>query len=199
MLGEPLHPPIHDHMVDLDATLGPQLFDIAVGESVVQVPADRDRDHLRPPLTTEGCKSRALFALRAEAEIAANTTDSDRRAGRRWEGIGRIHLYRNALNGIQRPATDAADLHILYSRRSGKLRAIIRDEECRRVSGRGPEDDGTGFDVERYEHDSDRPLLGSVNVRLAALRGTLQVDAHPGRGTSIMATVPLPATEIDRR
>jgi hypothetical protein len=34
-------------VVDLDATLGQQLFDVAVGQAVAEVPADRDCDHLR--------------------------------------------------------------------------------------------------------------------------------------------------------
>jgi hypothetical protein len=34
-------------MVDLDAAFGQQLLQIAVGQAVAQIPADRDRDHLR--------------------------------------------------------------------------------------------------------------------------------------------------------
>jgi hypothetical protein len=44
---EPLHPPVHRHVVDLDATLGQQFVDVSTGEAVAQLPADRDRDHLR--------------------------------------------------------------------------------------------------------------------------------------------------------
>jgi hypothetical protein len=33
-------------VVDLDAPLGEQLLDVAVGQAEVQVPADRDDDHL---------------------------------------------------------------------------------------------------------------------------------------------------------
>jgi hypothetical protein len=45
--GEPLHPLVHGHVIDIDATLGQQLLDIAIREAVAQVPADRHRDHLR--------------------------------------------------------------------------------------------------------------------------------------------------------
>jgi hypothetical protein len=41
-----IHPPIHGDMVDVDAPLGQQLRDIAVGQAVTQVPANRDSDHL---------------------------------------------------------------------------------------------------------------------------------------------------------
>ena len=47
-----------------------------------------------------------------------------------WEGIGRIHLHSAAMNCVQRIAMGAADLHTLYSCRSARLRAIIRDEEA---------------------------------------------------------------------
>jgi hypothetical protein len=44
--GESLHPPVHRDVVDLDAALGQQLFDVAIRKAVAEVPADRDRDHL---------------------------------------------------------------------------------------------------------------------------------------------------------
>jgi hypothetical protein len=34
-------------VVDLDAALGGQLLDVAVGEAKVEIPADREVDHLR--------------------------------------------------------------------------------------------------------------------------------------------------------
>ena len=42
-----LHPPIDRHVIDLDAALGQQLLDIAVGQAVAQIPAHRDRDDPR--------------------------------------------------------------------------------------------------------------------------------------------------------
>jgi hypothetical protein len=30
---EPLHPPVHRHMIDLDTPLGQQLFDVSVGQA----------------------------------------------------------------------------------------------------------------------------------------------------------------------
>ena len=43
---EPLHPPIEGHVVDLDATLGEELFEVPVGQPVPEVPAHRQQDHL---------------------------------------------------------------------------------------------------------------------------------------------------------
>ena len=45
-VGEPLHPPVHRHVVDVDAAFGKQFFDVAVGQPVAQIPAHRQRDHL---------------------------------------------------------------------------------------------------------------------------------------------------------
>jgi len=47
LAGEGLHPPIHRHVINLDAALGQQFLDVTVGQPVAQVPAHRDRDHSR--------------------------------------------------------------------------------------------------------------------------------------------------------
>src|SRR5437773_2850788 len=44
---EPLHPPVDGDVVDLDATLDQQLFNISVRQVEPQVPAEGDDDHLR--------------------------------------------------------------------------------------------------------------------------------------------------------
>src|SRR5829696_8686694 len=43
---EPLHPAVDANVVDLDAPLGEQLLDVAVGQAKAQVPADRDDDDI---------------------------------------------------------------------------------------------------------------------------------------------------------
>jgi hypothetical protein len=43
---EPLHPPEHGDVVDLDPAFGQQFLHVAVRQAVSQVPADRDHDHL---------------------------------------------------------------------------------------------------------------------------------------------------------
>jgi hypothetical protein len=40
-----LHPAVDGDVIDLDATLGQQLFDGTIGEPIAQVPAHRDADH----------------------------------------------------------------------------------------------------------------------------------------------------------
>jgi hypothetical protein len=44
---EPLHPPVHSHVVHPDTALGQHLRDVPIGQPIPEVPADRDRDHLR--------------------------------------------------------------------------------------------------------------------------------------------------------
>ena len=55
----------HSKVVGLDTALGQQLLDIAVGEAVPQVPADRDRDHFRrEPEPSEADRSTSRLAHR---------------------------------------------------------------------------------------------------------------------------------------
>jgi len=44
--GESLHPAVDRNVVDLDAAFGEEFLDVAVGQAVAQVPADRHDDHL---------------------------------------------------------------------------------------------------------------------------------------------------------
>jgi hypothetical protein len=44
---EPLHPPIHGDVIDLDPSFDQESFDIAIPEPEPQVPAHREDDHLR--------------------------------------------------------------------------------------------------------------------------------------------------------
>jgi Family of unknown function (DUF5999) len=75
--GDPLHPPIDRHVINLDAALGQQLLHVAIAEPVAQIPAHRDRDHLgREPErgerdrsafwpATRGRRIRPVFSARA--------------------------------------------------------------------------------------------------------------------------------------
>jgi hypothetical protein len=53
--GEPLDPPVHRDVVDLDPAFGQELLDVTVGEAEAQVPTDRQGDDLgREPVPGEG-------------------------------------------------------------------------------------------------------------------------------------------------
>jgi hypothetical protein len=45
--GEPLHPAIDGHMINVDTTFSEQLLDVPVGQAIAEVPADRHHDHIR--------------------------------------------------------------------------------------------------------------------------------------------------------
>jgi signal transduction histidine kinase len=52
-------------------------------------------------------------------------------------------------------------------------------------------DDGRGFDVQRAEERRPGMGLFSMRERVALVNGRLTVTSSPGRGTRIVATVPL--------
>src|SRR6266508_1578220 len=52
---EPLHPPVHRHVVNHDPALGEEFLDVSVGQGEPQVPADRQTDDLWwEPIPSEG-------------------------------------------------------------------------------------------------------------------------------------------------
>lgn len=54
------------------------------------------------------------------------------------------------------------------------------------------EDDGSGFDVERSMSSKERGLgLFGMQERLALVGGRFQIESHPGKGTKLVAEVPL--------
>jgi len=96
---------------------------------------------------------------------------------------------------------------VLYRIAQESLRNAVRHAKARRVElwlRRGPGtatlevvDDGTGFDVERAE--KRRPGMGlfSMRERVGLVNGTLALVSAPGRGTRVVATVPL--TEMSEK
>ena len=52
-------------------------------------------------------------------------------------------------------------------------------------------DDGRGFDVKRAEERRPGMGLFSMRERVSLVNGTLTVTSAPGRGTRIVATIPL--------
>ena len=66
---EPLHPPVHRDVINVDAALGQQLLEIPIRQAVAQVPADRQRDHLRRE--TEPGKRRPVDVRTGRLELDA--------------------------------------------------------------------------------------------------------------------------------
>ena len=57
---------MHGDVVDLDAALGQQFLHVPIREAVAQVPADRDRDHLRRGDVSEAQHCRDIIARAVE-------------------------------------------------------------------------------------------------------------------------------------
>ena len=80
---------------------------------------------------------------------------------------------------------------------------VLRHAKARRVSlvlqwspGQAVvvvEDDGVGFDAESVTAPAGRLGLLGMRERVALVGGTLTIESAPGRGTTVIARVPLPA------
>jgi len=98
---------------------------------------------------------------------------------------------------------------VLYRIAQESLRNVVRHAHARRVElwlRRGPGtatlevvDDGRGFDVRRAEERRPGMGLFSMRERVGLVNGTLALVSAPGRGTRVVATVPLTETPDKER
>ena len=96
---------------------------------------------------------------------------------------------------------------VLYRVAQEALRNAVRHAQARRVElwlRNAPGvatlevvDDGTGFDVRRAEERRPGMGLFSMRERVGLVNGTLDVVSAPGRGTRVVATVPV-TEQIDK-
>ena len=107
------------------------------------------------------------------------------------------------------PAIPQLPASVLYRIAQEALRNAERHAQARRVElwlRRAPGaatlevvDDGRGFDVRRAEERRPGMGLFSMRERVGLVNGTLALVSAPGRGTRVVATVPLSeTTEKDR-
>ena len=90
---------------------------------------------------------------------------------------------------------------VLYRVAQESLRNAVRHAQARRVelwlrrtattATLEVVDDGRGFDVRRAEERRPGMGLFSMRERVGLANGTLTVESAPGRGTRVVATVPL--------
>lgn len=89
-------------------------------------------------------------------------------------------LYRVAQEALRNAARHAearnVELHVRHDARSASLEVT---------------DDGRGFDVKRAEERRPGMGLFSMRERVSLVNGTLALTSAPGRGTRIVATIPL--------
>jgi PAS domain S-box-containing protein len=91
-----------------------------------------------------------------------------------------VALYRvvqEALNNIVKHA-DATNVHVFLERRADYVSLIV-------------EDDGKGFDADEVlSHEKGVGLFG-MRERATHVGGTFEVESHRGRGTTLVAQIPL--------
>lgn len=90
-------------------------------------------------------------------------------------------LYRiaqEALTNVTRHA-GAQNAHLVLEQKGGRISLTIDDDE-------------TGFDVEAALAHPRGLGLSGMRERMAPVGGTLLIDSHPGCGTRLIATAPVP-------
>ncbi len=109
----------------------------------------------------------------------------------RLEPVVETTVYRmvqEALNNVAKHA-HAGQASVVVTRLGGELVAVV-------------EDDGRGFDPERWEEDPSRRNLGLLGMRerVGLVGGDLMVESAEGKGTVVRARIPLhrPAREDGR-
>jgi signal transduction histidine kinase len=99
-------------------------------------------------------------------------------------------LYRVVCEALHNAARHAKAkvVSVILQRNSGGVTAIV-------------EDNGVGFDVDRTDVSIKRKRLGLVGMRerLALIGGELTIESHPGRGTTVIARVPLARKEHENK
>ena len=107
------------------------------------------------------------------------------------------------------PAIPKLPASVLYRIAQESLRNAVRHAQARRVElwlRRAPGtatlevvDDGRGFDVKQAEERRPGMGLFSMRERVGLVNGTLALVSAPGRGTRVVATVPLTESERVRQ
>jgi signal transduction histidine kinase len=95
-------------------------------------------------------------------------------------------LYRVAQEALRNAARHAAAsrVEIVLRREAGRATLLVADDGC-------------GFDVRRAQERRPGMGLFSMRERVGLVNGTLRVESSPGRGTRVVASVPL--TELEQR
>jgi two-component system, NarL family, sensor kinase len=150
---------------------------------------------LRPPVLEDLGLADALASLaRSIAQVPVSVIADDCRLPEHME----IALYRIAQEALQNVVKHAGatsvrvDLRCDLSRDTGHSTGRNTGRALLRVS-----DDGHGFDTGARDPDPASYGLRSMAERAELIGGRLDVTSRPGIGTTVTATVPIPAS-IDR-
>jgi PAS domain S-box-containing protein len=92
-------------------------------------------------------------------------------------GTALYRIIQESLNNVAKHA-QATCVSILLDQRSERISVII-------------EDDGVGFDAEQPDTTRQRFGLIGMRERATLLGGRLDIESHPGTGTTVVARIPL--------
>jgi signal transduction histidine kinase len=138
---------------------------------------------LRPPVLEDLGLADALASLaRSIAQVPVSVLADDCRLPGHME----IALYRIAQEALQNVVKHAGAGSAFVELRYDAARVLLRVN-----------DDGSGFDVGARGPDSSSYGLRSMAERAELIGGRLDVTSRPGIGTTVTATVPIPAS-IDK-
>jgi len=116
-------------------------------------------------------RERCSMAIDTAIDASADRVSSD---------VGAV-LYR-----VAQEALENACIHASATRVRLTLSADARSTTLE------VEDDGTGFDVAAAEADAPAVGIFSMRERVALAEGRFEISSTPGRGTRVVATVPVP-------
>jgi signal transduction histidine kinase len=103
------------------------------------------------------------------------------------DGLGR--LARDVEAALYFSAVEAVQNAVKHAEASSIGVSLTSDGRQARLEVR---DDGTGF---AHSADAGRGI-GNMRDRIDAVRGTFTLRSSPGRGTTVVATIPLPGSEV---
>jgi signal transduction histidine kinase len=108
-----------------------------------------------------------------------------------FEGSLAIRLDRTAELALYRIAQEALNNISRHAQAKQAEICLKREDEriCFRIG-----DDGVGFSMADVKAQTANRGLGlsSIHERLAPLNGTFRIESHPGSGTQLLVTLPLP-------
>jgi len=165
--------------------LGEQLAELETMTRQLDTDLEQIISRLRPPALDDlGLVAALTNYVRHWSQhfgINANLHASGLEPGRLTNEIDTA-LYRitqEALINVAKHAR-AENVVVLLDERSGRVSLIV-------------EDDGLGFDIKQPIGRRSRFGLVGMRERVSLLGGTLDIESHPGRGTTVVARIPVPA------
>jgi signal transduction histidine kinase len=185
------------------------VMQLEASEQALDTAPDQARQHLarakRSARDSLAEVRRAVHALRPEVLEGTTLADAIGRTVRRWSVETGIPAD-TSTEGVPVPLPPSSEIALLRTGQEA-LANVAKHANPTGVSVRlayipdgitlTVADDGVGFDPDGEMTDGQG--LRGIAERLAALDGRLQLDSHPGRGTTLTAAIPAPEAKETAR